>query len=487
MSAEMIARVSPSVSPAGRPGGAAQAGRGAVAAGDGAFGRMMDDAERVPSAAAETEDGKPADTAVGEAEEARRKPSHAAAADPKDDGDHSEAEPADTPLLGAEPTLAEPAKALSAMPVGEAEVMVPSGHTASTSGDAQASNQADSGKPEPAAEASAVPATGLFATNSGPDTRGAGPDGDGGMAHAGTGSAKAVQGVTAAGNLQGEVSVPPVPGVSAQKHPDGPGPAPGQAQAINGALAVPGGAANVGAAAAPVVVSKGYDSAHPVSSLPGTFPGTDDGAAKTAQPAIRGLAAATGAKPSTAKADRPLMQTTGVAANALPTSDSALVGDDGFALGSVSDGPPRISARVEVLTTPQANGQPGLAQAQVQQVARVCVTSLPGMVEVRLAPEELGALTLALDLEGEVVRVTVTAERPETLMLARRFSADLANELRAMGYGGASFSFQQDNTRGGSTAQWPQQEGGTGASVPSFEHPVAAALRPTPTGLDIRL
>lgn len=70
-------------------------------------------------------------------------------------------------------------------------------------------------------------------------------------------------------------------------------------------------------------------------------------------------------------------------------------------------------------------------------------------IEIRLDPEELGRVKIALHQEGDALRVTVQAERPETLDLLRRHGDRLAQELRGAGYEGASMSF------GG----WSQGEG----------------------------
>ena len=79
-------------------------------------------------------------------------------------------------------------------------------------------------------------------------------------------------------------------------------------------------------------------------------------------------------------------------------------------------------------------------------------------VELRLDPEELGRLRISLRPEGDVMQVSVTAERPETLDLLRRHSERLMQELQAAGYEGAKLDFGnwsngQDQDRKPSTDQ----------------------------------
>jgi flagellar hook-length control protein FliK len=85
-----------------------------------------------------------------------------------------------------------------------------------------------------------------------------------------------------------------------------------------------------------------------------------------------------------------------------------------------------------------------LTAGAARQVAEMTVAARPGGVELRFEPDELGAVRLNLVTEGETVRVTVLAERPETLDLFRRNASELAAEFRALGFGGASFSFGRE-------------------------------------------
>lgn len=66
---------------------------------------------------------------------------------------------------------------------------------------------------------------------------------------------------------------------------------------------------------------------------------------------------------------------------------------------------------------------------------------LPGPVELRLSPEELGSITLSFTVEAGVLRVHVQADRPDTLDLMRRHGDQFLADLRQGGQGGATLSF----------------------------------------------
>jgi flagellar hook-length control protein FliK len=71
-----------------------------------------------------------------------------------------------------------------------------------------------------------------------------------------------------------------------------------------------------------------------------------------------------------------------------------------------------------------------------------------GPLELALSPEELGRLTISIKHDGDFVRVTVIADRPETLDLMRRHGGDLVADLRQAGFSGASLSFGQGGQGG---------------------------------------
>ncbi|MBZ4689714.1 MAG: hypothetical protein JG765_965 [Cereibacter sp.] len=112
-----------------------------------------------------------------------------------------------------------------------------------------------------------------------------------------------------------------------------------------------------------------------------------------------------------------------------------------------------------------------------------------GGVEVALSPAELGSVTLRMEQEGAGLRVTVSADRPDTLDLLRRNADQLQQELKTAGFAGSSFSFTE---RGGFADQGAQRQ--PAAPPPERERLFAAPFSRTPSslppqggGLDLRM
>ncbi len=113
-----------------------------------------------------------------------------------------------------------------------------------------------------------------------------------------------------------------------------------------------------------------------------------------------------------------------------------------------------------------------------------------GPIDLALAPEELGRLTISIRQEGDFVHVSMMAERPETLDLLRRHAGDLLADLRQSGFSGASFSFGQsgqdrssqaaDTSLGTDDAAAPQ------AAPPDFKQPFPHRAQ-NGAGLDLRI
>ena len=86
-----------------------------------------------------------------------------------------------------------------------------------------------------------------------------------------------------------------------------------------------------------------------------------------------------------------------------------------------------------------------MARPVVGQVVQAIARNLPdGVVELRLQPEELGRLRLAISPTDTGYSVQVTAERPETLDLVRRNIDLLAADLKDPGFGSLDFSFGRE-------------------------------------------
>lgn len=93
------------------------------------------------------------------------------------------------------------------------------------------------------------------------------------------------------------------------------------------------------------------------------------------------------------------------------------------------------------------------------QIADAVVRSTGGVVEITLAPVELGRLTVVIGTSGAGPRLGVIAERPETLELIRRHSDMLIRDLRDSGLPDAQLTFQRSDaperpSQAGSTAGW---------------------------------
>lgn len=97
-------------------------------------------------------------------------------------------------------------------------------------------------------------------------------------------------------------------------------------------------------------------------------------------------------------------------------------------------------------------------------------------IEIRLDPEELGQLRIALTRDGDTLRVLVQVERGETLDLMRRHADTLARELHQAGFSGAEMSF----------GQWSQHAPPSQAAVETPEMADAPNVAPHPSYLSSR-
>lgn len=184
---------------------------------------------------------------------------------------------------------------------------------------------------------------------------------------------------------------------------------------------------------------------------------------------------------------------------ALPAAPVAFLGKDELTDpgGTVVDAIPE--------GTPLSAGSPGTAsvaalppaaapvQATPTQLAPLVLAAArqngPADITVTLSPEELGTLHLRVAMDGDSLRVTMLADRPETLDLLRRHGEQLLAELRTLGFGGASLGF---GSSGGNAAP---KSFDSGAEMPDALPAAAAPLQipPAPSrvqregGLDLRL
>ena len=122
-------------------------------------------------------------------------------------------------------------------------------------------------------------------------------------------------------------------------------------------------------------------------------------------------------------------------------------------------------------------------------VVEMTKTGKNGPLDIALAPEELGRLTISIKQDGTSVHVTLTADRPETLDLMRRHGNDLVVDLRQSGFNSASLSFGM----GGQSQQHRRfenlpdfRENSADANHTSDHHTVTPRRIQNGSGLDIR-
>ncbi|WP_167626559.1 flagellar hook-length control protein FliK [Paracoccus luteus] len=103
-----------------------------------------------------------------------------------------------------------------------------------------------------------------------------------------------------------------------------------------------------------------------------------------------------------------------------------------------------------------------------RQVADAVVRSTGGVVEITLAPVELGRLTVVIGADDNPARLSLLAERPETLELMRRHGDMLLRDLRESGMPDAQLSFQRSDGPGrqaqAAPVGWPA-DGAAGAGT----------------------
>ena len=112
-----------------------------------------------------------------------------------------------------------------------------------------------------------------------------------------------------------------------------------------------------------------------------------------------------------------------------------------------------------------------------------------GPLELALSPEELGRLTISIKHDGDFVRVTVIADRPETLDLMRRHGGDLVADLRQAGFSGASLSFGQGGQGGQprfATAETATKDQSTSQHLPPETKLTAPNRSRKGSGMDLR-
>jgi hypothetical protein len=135
--------------------------------------------------------------------------------------------------------------------------------------------------------------------------------------------------------------------------------------------------------------------------------------------------------------------------SAIPFADITLDAPGSFDAVSLVAAPAPISqTTIGPLAPLPPTLSPTLLAATSPTIVDMVQTGNDGPLELALSPEELGRLTISIKHDGDFVRVTVIADRPETLDLMRRHGGDLVADLRQAGFSGASLSFGQGGQGG---------------------------------------
>lgn len=141
---------------------------------------------------------------------------------------------------------------------------------------------------------------------------------------------------------------------------------------------------------------------------------------------------------------------------------------------------------------PETRASPLVAPlAPAAQIVTVLSQTAEGTIELILAPAELGRVRMELVPEGEILRITVAVERPETLDMLRRNADVLLVEIRQAGFTGAHLSFGSwGGQKSSDPAPGPQENPPAEDAAPGMPPPF---FRPSPAasaagaGLDLRL
>jgi len=133
-------------------------------------------------------------------------------------------------------------------------------------------------------------------------------------------------------------------------------------------------------------------------------------------------------------------------------------------------------------------GRPQPSPQWRAQLAEIATIQPDKTVELALAPEELGRLRVTMTQDGDTIRVTLIAERPETLDLLRRHADQLGQEFRQAGFASASFTFGQWGGNAGPPPAPLTEPSPLGDSLlPPVPFSRSSAVLSAEAGLDLRL
>lgn len=169
------------------------------------------------------------------------------------------------------------------------------------------------------------------------------------------------------------------------------------------------------------------------------------------------------------------------------------------ATGHVLDAPvvaPMFAAEGETLPLQQvarvSAPQPAAPPSVSEQIVAVILQKSDSVTELVLAPKELGRIQMVVNSIETGLVLHITSERPETLDLVRRHIAELAQDLKAVGYQDVKFEFSGERSMSGRNeafvpqaleleAQTEEQYSGV------FDAPVGLPRIGAIAGLDMRV
>ena len=137
-----------------------------------------------------------------------------------------------------------------------------------------------------------------------------------------------------------------------------------------------------------------------------------------------------------------------------------------------------------------ADPRAGRAIPVARQIAEALITTRGEVVEIALAPEELGRLRMVVSGPDQAPHVTIWVERPEVLDQLRRNGAFLQECLGDAGMDQASFEFRGDtpsDSRDDRAEPAPDGRAGFLASLPPQVVPLAWTPVAVSARLDIRI
>lgn len=159
--------------------------------------------------------------------------------------------------------------------------------------------------------------------------------------------------------------------------------------------------------------------------------------------------------------------------------------------GPVPADPLASSPARQASDAPETAGpRPGPNVPVARQIAEALVTARGEVIEIALAPEELGRLRMVVSGPDQAPHVTVWVERPEVLDQLRRNGAFLQECLGDAGMEGASFEFRGDtrpDSQDGRAEPAPDRHDGTAPAFAPQAVSVSWTTLAGPARLDIRI